>query len=584
MVFQYSLSLRPNNTITDAKKLFSKTNYSSLPVTNNDNKLIGVIKLKDIIHINFDKQELLSYITQDYLKIKSPIFSESILEICCTNCEQYSELFLIDENGKILDIINMLSFVAHNIPSNRIVNELQFLMQIASPTSLARCILDDLNDSVIIVDKDSVILYANQAYGRILGVDYKKIIGRPLSKIEPTAKLIEVAKNGNPVNGEILYVKSIGKTLVVNITPIRFQDNLVAAIAIASDITKITKIANDLDKMNLVNKLLTKEINSNIKLPEPFRNIIGSSLDLRKQLGLAAEIAPVDVPVLILGESGTGKELVAKAIHETSSRKSGPFVSINCAAIPDNLFESELFGYEKGAFTGAKTEGKIGKVEKADGGTLFLDEIGDMPLPMQAKILRFLQEKEFNKVGGIRSKTIDFRLITATNKKLHIMVENREFREDLFFRINTFIINLPPLRGRKIDIYNLLEYYKKSFEDRYEKSHLDFSSECLKILLDYPWPGNIRELKNIVEHVVVIANRTINIDDLPDYIREHFRENCPKENNIVISKPTDNHDQEYWKKAILDALAKTNNNKTEAMNILGISRRTFYKKMKELNI
>jgi transcriptional regulator with PAS, ATPase and Fis domain len=370
---------------------------------------------------------------------------------------------------------------------------------------------------------------------------------------------------------------------MANITPIKFQDNIVGAISVFSDITNITNIATELEKMNLINNLLSHEIETNHEFPDSFKKIIGTSFKLRKQLTFAVKVASIESPVLILGESGTGKELLAQAIHDAGSRKNKPFISINCAAIPDNLLESELFGYEEGAFTGAKKGGKIGKFQQADGGTLFLDEIGDMPLPMQTKLLRFLQEKEINRVGGTKSIKVDIRLISATNKSLTNMVEDKSFREDLFYRINVFTINLPPLRERKIDILNLIENFKNIYEALYKKQ-VEFSPECIRFLLNYHWPGNIRELKNVIEHLIVMSNDIVTIKKLPEYLKITNKETNQElivENQIqpLVSKVKDAE-----KRAFLDALSETNNNRSEAMRILGISRRTFYKKLKEFNL
>ena len=230
-----------------------------------------------------------------------------------------------------------------------------------------------------------------------------------------------------------------------------------------------------------------------------FPEIIGESIAMRGLLSLIMKVAPTDSTVLILGESGTGKELVATSIYQHSPRKDGPFIKLNCAAIPEELLESELFGHEKGAFTGATTF-KPGKFDMADGGTIFLDEIGDMPLNLQAKILRVLQEKEFYRVGGSRTIKVDVRFIASTNKNLERMVQEGTFREDLFYRLNVFTLHLPPLRERKEDIPLLVDHFLKS-----TPKQVEISSVALQLLMGYAWPGNVRELKNVIESAAVIA-------------------------------------------------------------------------------
>jgi len=575
--------IRPDSTVKDVKKLFAATNYSSLPVLDNDDKLAGVVRIRDIVLLNENKQSILPYISQDYMKIQRPAADQDIVRMFYSNYQSSAEIYITDIDGRLVDVVNVFSFLKNMTQNSEIMNEDQFLKQILRPTSLARCILDGLKDAVIIVDKNNRILYANPAYSDILGININKIINHDINIIEPGAKILDVLDTGTPVVGKIINIKTLGILIMANITPINFHNNVVAAISVFTDITKITNIAAELEKMNIINKLLAQEMKFTFAIPDSFKGIIGTSMKLRKQLNLAAKIASFDSPVLILGESGTGKELLAKAIHDASPRRDGPFVSLNCAAIPDNLLESELFGYEEGAFTGAKKGGKIGKFQQANGGTLFLDEIGDMPLPMQTKLLRFLQDKELNKVGGVNPIKIDIRVISATNKNITDMIERKLFREDLFYRINVFTITLPPLRERRIDILNLIDYYKKYYEDRYKKEAM-LSPECLQYLLNYHWPGNVRELKNAVEHCVVMSDGIITCESLPDYLKGMDNPSIIEKKDNTEIKPLVKKMKDLEKNAILDALTESNYNKSKAIELLGISRRTFYKKLKELNL
>ena len=293
----------------------------------------------------------------------------------------------------------------------------------------------------------------------------------------------------------------------------------------------------------------------------------------------------MDAPVLILGESGTGKELLAHSIHNLSPRRNKPLVSINCSAIPENLMESELFGYEEGAFTGSKKGGKRGNIDHANGGTLFLDEIGDMPVAMQAKLLRFLQEKEFERVGGLDSVRVDIRVLAATNKNLPQMVQERTFREDLYYRLNVFTITLPPLRERKIDIFLMVEHFNTYYGKKYNKT-VEFSSACLRRFVEYEWPGNVRELKNVVEHSVLLAETpVVSEDHLPSYFPQPSAQVPPSaEEESVVPQSLDMRLKQVEKQAILDALQASGYNKTKAMQLLDMSRRTFYKRLKELGI
>ena len=281
----------------------------------------------------------------------------------------------------------------------------------------------------------------------------------------------------------------------------------------------------------------------------------------------------------MLGESGTGKELVATSIHENSDRKAKPFIKLNCAAIPAELLESELFGHEKGAFTGANKY-KPGKFDMADGGTLFLDEIGDMPFNLQAKILRVLQEQEFYRVGGSTTIKVDVRIIASTNKNLDRMVQEGTFREDLFYRLNVFTLNLPPLRERKEDIPLLVDFFLQSVAKK-----VDISSVALQMLVAFAWPGNIRELKNTIESAAIIAeNGYIEPAQLPGKITAIFNNGSPMDLKLPVNIPLDERLQDIEKSMIIEALRKTGGVQVRATELLGINQRSLWHRIKKLNI
>jgi len=310
-----------------------------------------------------------------------------------------------------------------------------------------------------------------------------------------------------------------------------------------------------------------------------FPSIIGESMAMRGLLSLIRKVSPTDSTVLVLGESGTGKELVATSIHENSQRKTKPFIKLNCAAIPAELLESELFGHEKGAFTGA-TKFKPGKFDMADGGTIFLDEIGDMPLNLQAKILRVLQEQEFYRVGGSRTIKVDVRIIASTNKNLERMVREGTFREDLFYRLNVFTLHLPPLRERKEDIPLLVDHFLQNVAKK-----VDISSVALQMLVAFSWPGNIRELQNIIESAAVIAeNGYIEPAQLPGKITAAFNSSSPMDLKLPVNIPLDERLREIEKSMILEALRKTGGVQVRATELLGINQRSLWHRIKKLNI
>jgi transcriptional regulator with PAS, ATPase and Fis domain len=310
-----------------------------------------------------------------------------------------------------------------------------------------------------------------------------------------------------------------------------------------------------------------------------FPQIIGDSLPMRGLMSLIMKVSPTDSTALILGESGTGKELVATSIFEQGLRSDKPFIKLNCAAIPEELLESELFGHEKGAFTGA-TAFKPGKFDMANGGTLFLDEIGDMPYNLQSKILRVIQEREFYRVGGSKTIKVDVRFIASTNKNLELMVQEGQFREDLFYRLNVFTLHLPPLRERKEDIPALVDH----FIDKSSKN-VEITSMALQMLMAYTWPGNVRELQNVIERAAVICDDGyIEPIHLPAFITGAFDNGTQGMPAIPANAPLDDRLAEIEKNMIIDALRKTGGVQVRATELLGINQRSLWHRIKKHNI
>ncbi len=312
-------------------------------------------------------------------------------------------------------------------------------------------------------------------------------------------------------------------------------------------------------------------------LREGFENIIGENQNLMEVLSVVKKVAPTDSSVLILGESGTGKELIAEAIHLNSHRKTKPFVPINCGALPKDLQESELFGYVKGAFTGANTN-KKGLFEEANGGTIFLDELGEMELPMQVKLLRFLQDHKIFRIGDSKPILADVRVICATNKDLKKQIAEKKFREDLYYRVNVISLMLPPLRDRKSDIPVLANYFVQKYCERFGKPHRALSQEAMEEMISYDWPGNIRELQNVIERSVILSEGAeIGSDHFPKDLTE------PRVNvqNILQEQPTLD---ELEKRYILETLRACNNNKVLTCERLGISTTTLWRKLKQYGV
>ena len=329
--------------------------------------------------------------------------------------------------------------------------------------------------------------------------------------------------------------------------------------------------ALEIKRLKEENIRLRKDLSRCCRAP----NIIGESAEMKKVFSLIERVSASDATVLILGESGTGKELVAATIHYRSKRKEKPFIKVNCAALPEGLIESELFGHEKGAFTGALKR-KPGRFELANGGTIFLDEVGDLPLSTQAKILRVLQEKTFERVGGTVTLTVDVRIIAATNKNLEEEVKAGRFREDLFYRLNVIPISLPPLRERRGDILNLMEFFTDKYRSMLSKD-VRFSQEAVNALLAYDYPGNVRELENIIERSVTLAAvETIGKDDLPSFLQGEDR----SARSLHLSDVAADAERGHIKRV----LKITDGNRSKAAEILGISRKTLWEKMNAYGI
>ncbi|MBW2037282.1 MAG: sigma-54-dependent Fis family transcriptional regulator [Deltaproteobacteria bacterium] len=336
----------------------------------------------------------------------------------------------------------------------------------------------------------------------------------------------------------------------------------------------------------------TDQVSSRVetKLSSAFSELIGEAPNFKAVLSKVQKAAQSDYPVLIQGESGTGKEILARMIHKTSRRNRKKFVDINCAAIPDQLIDSELFGYEKGAFTGASPGGRHGLFAEAHQGTLFFDEIGDASLQTQAKLLRVLNEGCFKRVGGTKNIEVDVRVISATNKDLLELLEEKRFRQDLFYRLNTITIHVPPLRERSRDIPLLANFFLMKHSRRLQR-RLQFTPDCLEVMRSYSWPGNVRELKGVVDYMVTMATGSLITETyFPDFLRANQQEHCEnnegrqqqikaEENLGLLAMAVQNAEKEVIREVLQQA-----KNKSEAIKILGTSRRTFYAKLKQYDL
>jgi transcriptional regulator with PAS, ATPase and Fis domain len=426
------------------------------------------------------------------------------------------------------------------------------------------------------------ILKGKKYRGKGQDSELLNVIGKDIFKIHKGSKTIqefyEVAK-GKDISYLEEFKEINGFPTMCTLLPVNDEENnRIGAALKVEDISEIKRVIRERDDALQDLEKIEKQLKEEVVLKEAFPKIIGDSPGMEHVKKLALKASKTNSTVLILGESGTGKTILAKAIHENSKNKDKPFIHVNCGAIPDNLLESELFGYEKGAFTGAKSEGKKGLFEMANEGTIFLDEIGDISLNLQVKLLQVLQDKSFYRVGGIEKVKVNIRVIAATNKNLETEMAEGRFREDLYYRINVFPLLIPPLRERKEDIYPLVETILPKICKEIEEESRRISAEAISLLMKYNWPGNVRELENILERAINLAEgNTI----LSKHITLNIKEVDYNEDGMIPLREAVNN---FEKKAIERVLSFYKGDKKKAMDALKISKTTFYEKLRKYNI
>ena len=449
-----------------------------------------------------------------------------------------------------------------------------------SRLELYELIFNSIHYGALVTDAQGYVTHFNKPYGQFLGVDPEEQIGQHCTVSVENSRMHIVAKTGKPEINHSHHIK--GQRMVVQRIPIK-QDGRVIAVfgqVMFKDVRDVSRLARELSLLESKVKLYEAELISLRSTRYTFDSIIGHSRAIKALKKEALKATVNELPVLITGESGTGKELFAQAIHHGSPRRIQPFVRINCAAIPRDLLESELFGYEKGAFTGARTAGKPGKLDLADQGTIFLDEIGDLPLEMQPKLLRVIEEKEFERVGGTVPIRSNFRVVAATNQDLEKLIAQRQFRKDLYYRLNVIPLHIPPLRERPSDILPIARHLLKRIITDMALPEIRLDPEAETILTHHTWPGNVRELSNVLERTVsAIEGDTILQSNLPFYLHQNRKQHDnPGASTIKTIQKRAEED------AIRLALKETQNNKARAARLLGIHRTLLYKKMQKYGI
>ncbi|MBZ9621934.1 sigma 54-interacting transcriptional regulator [Clostridium sp. FP2] len=445
--------------------------------------------------------------------------------------------------------------------------------------SILNTIINTVNECVVVVNKNGIITMMSNAYKEL--INCKSPEGKHVTQVIENTKLHIVAKTGEKQFGELQEAN--GHKMISMRVPIKEHGKVVGAIGkvMFKDLSNFKILSNKLWNLEKEVEYYKNELCGDGKAIYTFKNIIGHGAKSREVMKMAKRVAKIESNVLITGESGTGKELFAHSIHNASRRCLKPFVKINCGAIPAELFESEMFGYEEGAFTGAKRSGKKGKFEHANGGTILLDEIGDMPMNMQVKLLRVIQEKELVRVGGNDVIKVDVRIIASTNKSLEGLIKDGKFREDLYYRLDVMHLKLPSLRERTEDIEELSNELRKKISKKYGVYSEGISSEAIDYLKTYSWPGNIRQLENVIERAINLLDAELCI--MPRHLPEKITKNNIKkyslENNYLKDVV-----ETIEKDLIMECIGKTGGNKRETAKRLGLSRAGLYKKLNRYNL
>ena len=558
-------TINENESVKIAVSEIIKANKKTLVALDDNGDMSGIISITDIHNLGLNNEGIEDVKIKDIMKKKVVSVEKGMPIDECRDLmikENIGILPVVDDNGKITGILRQEHIRDY------------LYMQLEEYGITLKYIIGHIREGICAVNNEGVVILWNSFMEERYGIKSDDIVGRPISDFLEDTICERVLRRRIGISDVYSTYKKQDMYGLVHANPIFFGGEFVGVVCTELDVTEARNLSFELEKTNEKLKYLQDEVKNLSN--GVFEGILGKSDKIEKAKAIAKQIAKTSSSIFIWGESGTGKEVFSRAIHEQSGRK-GAFVPVNCSAIPAELFESEFFGYESGAFTGANKKGKSGIFELAKDGTVFLDEIADLPLNMQAKLLRVLQEKEVRRVGGEKTIKINPRIISATNKDLEKMVKEEKFREDLYYRLNVVEIKIPPLRERKEDIGILLHYFLDEMCRENGKPRMTLSKEAYKILENYRWKGNIRELKNTVENMVVLSDSSIiEKDAIPSYIVESAKnstddEDYPLDLTSAIEK--------LEIKNITKALEMSKGNKAKAAKILNIPRTTLYYKL-----
>jgi len=561
----FSEVLTDNISLKTAIEKFHDSDDGYYPVITEDNQIVGILSVKSLFKAlnsaEFSKINSIKELIDTNFRV---VHGNDVVEF-----NDYYRYTIIQEDNVLSKVScsKLIAAMCKQLNEQFVLNqELQYIME-------------NSYDLITVIDGDGIPLKASSNLEKMFGIKMEEFIGTDVRELEKNGVLSKSVSNlvlQTNKKQTIIQDTKAGKRLLVTGIPIYDKDNKPhRVINFSRDITELSRLKIQLEETEELLNKYHKELDE-LRKAKSEEMLIAREAKMVKIVELATRVARVDSTILITGESGVGKEVVARFIHKLSPRMDKPFIKINCGAIPENLLESELFGYMKGAFTGAAKEGKLGLVYQANKGTLFLDEIGDLPLALQVKVLQLIQEKIFYPVGGIKPIEVDIRIIAATNKNLLKMVEKGQFREDLYYRLNVVPINVPPLRERTEEIPILVKHFLKKFEEKYHETKY-FTSHALERFIQYSWPGNVRQLENLIERLVVTTEeKTIDIKHLPVELQQmDISDRIIQLNKIV---PLESAIEKLEKDLLLMAFRKYSSTHKVA-KALGVHRSTIIRKV-----
>ncbi|MTI81118.1 MAG: PAS domain-containing protein [Firmicutes bacterium] len=556
------IEVDPGITVSEGRILVAK-NQSNLVVVDN-NQLIGIVLYHKLYKEGVDPDSSIYEVTRkDFTILEHDSLEHDILTYLREL--RYHPLVV---TGKENQIEGILVF-------DLLFDEMA--QKVKATQARLDAVLDTVDEAVCLIDESDQVVGWNHRAESLYNIKAENIINHNIEEYFSNLMVTRVIKEHQGVRS--VYHQPCKDThVLISAKPVKMGDDSIGGVSVERDITEVVQLNKELNHASSQVEELQSQINRITGGRNPFARIKGHHQQLTNLINMAKKVAKTNASVLIRGESGTGKELFARAIHDASSRVDKPFVVVNCAAIPPTLFESEVFGYESGAFTGADRRGKEGYFEKANKGTLFLDEVAELPPDLQVKLLRVLQDQKFYRVGSSKPVEVDVRIISATHRNLEGMLSKELFREDLYYRLNVVTLEVPPLRERREDIPELVYQFTQEYSQLYDKHISSLEPEVMALLLGYPWPGNIREMKNVIERMVILADNDVVTEEcVPQTLTQQSKDELHQSGLVSVTEQTE-------RELIQSTLEQTKGNRSKAARMLGIPRSTLYYKMHQLGL